>query len=214
MKALFSIPAVFSLSALFLTTTPVFAKDDHDHAHAEIGKPAPDFTLAGADGKSHSLAEAKGKIVVLEWTNPGCPFVQKFYQPGEMQKLQKEMKEKGVVWYRVNSAAPGMEGAQTAEQAATYEKAHKIEAVTTLLDPEGDVGHIYGARTTPHIFIINAEGTLVYNGGIDDMPTPRSGDIAIAKNYVRQTIGELLDGKPVSISTSKPYGCGVKYKKK
>lgn len=205
MKALLAIPAVFS--ALVLAATPAVAKD------AEVGKPAPAFTLPGADGKEHSpIAEAKGKIVVLEWTNPGCPFVQKFYNPKEMQKLQKEMKEKGVVWYRINSSAEGKEGHQTAEQAAKYDKAGGVEAVATLLDHDGKVGRLYGAKTTPHLFIIDTKGTLVYDGAIDDMATPRSSDIPLAKNYVRQAVDELLAGKPVSNPTTKPYGCSVKYK--
>jgi len=192
----------------FATALSAVAKDT-----AEVGKPAPEFTLPGADGKNHSpVSENKGKIIVLEWTNPGCPFVQKFYAPKEMQKLQKEMKEKGVVWYRINSSAEGQEGHQNVEQAAKYDKAHGVEAKATLLDHDGKVGRLYGAKTTPHMYIIDTTGTLVYNGAIDDMATPRSGDIALAKNYVRQAVDELLAGKPVSNHTTKPYGCSVKYK--
>lgn len=188
-----------------------FAKAEQ--SAAEIGKPAPEFSLKGSDGKTHSLAEVKGKTVVLEWTNPECPFVQKFYHSGEMQKLQKEAADKKVVWYRVNSNAPGKQGSQTPEELAAYEKANHVAATVSLADPKGVAGREYGARTTPHIFIIDPKGILIYEGGIDNIPSTEVADIAKAKNYVRATLDESLAGKPVSIPTSKPYGCSVKYAK-
>jgi len=129
---------------------------------ATIGQPAPDFTLQGGDGKSHSLADFKGKYVVLEWTNPDCPFVHKFYDSGTMQKLQKEETAKGVVWLRINSSAKGHEGYQTASDLASYAKEHHVAATKSLLDPDGQVGHTYGARTTPHMFVIDPKGVLIY----------------------------------------------------
>lgn len=212
MKKLLILPAALALAVAAPFTT--FAKDDHSgHAHAEIGKPAPAFTLEGADGKTHSLADAKGKIVVLEWTNPGCPFVQKYYEPGEMQKLQKAAVEKGIVWYRVNSSAPGRDGAQTAKQTAAYEKSNNVAATASLIDPTGEVGHAYNALSTPHLYVIAADGTLAYSGAIDNMPTPNSADIAKAKNYVTQALAEIEAGKPVSEPSTKSYGCSVKYAK-
>jgi len=197
--------SAFALSAAFTLSARAA------EARAEVGKPAPAFTLPGSDGKDHSLADSKGKVVVLEWTNPECPYVVKFYKPGEMQKLQKEITGKDVVWYRINSNAPGKQGSQTPEQLAAYDKSHNVAATASLADPESKVAREYGAKTTPHIFVINAEGTLVYAGGIDDKPTAKSGDIATAHNYLKAAVEETLAGKPVTTSVSKPYGCGVKY---
>jgi len=197
--------SAFALSAAFIPGSHAA------EAKAEVGKPAPAFTLAGSDHKEHSLADAKGKVVVLEWTNPECPYVVKFYKSGEMQKLQKEITAKGVVWYRINSNAPGRQGSQTPDQLAAYEKANHVAATVSLADPESKVAHAYGARTTPHIFVINGEGTLVYAGGIDDKPTAKAEDIATAHNYLKAAVEETLAGKPVTTSTSKPYGCSVKY---
>lgn len=211
-------PALFSLVA-FAAPTVVHAgaaccaSPDAECTPAEVGKPAPDFTLPGSDGKNHTLSAAKGKITVLEWTNPECPFVKKFDDSGEIQKLQKEIAEKGVVWYRINSSNPQNPGYQSVAQAADYNTAKKVPAIT-LIDADGKVGKTYAAKTTPHLYVINAEGTLVYNGAIDDVPSKDAADIAKAKNYVRQVVNELADGKPVSVSTTKPYGCGVKYAQK
>ena len=212
------IPAFLSLVAL--GASPVFAdpsccgtSGETNCQTAEVGKPAPDFKLPGSDGKEHTLSASKGRITVLEWTNPECPFVKKFDDSGEIQKLQKELIGKGVVWYRVNSSNPENNGYQTVAQAADYNNAKKIPAVT-LIDADGKVGQCYAAKTTPHIYVIDKEGTLVYNGAIDDKPSKDAADIATAKNYVRQVVNELAEGKSVSVSTTKPYGCGVKYAKK
>lgn len=178
---------------------------------ATIGQSAPNFTLEGSDGKQHSLADYQGKFIVLEWTNPQCPFVHKFYDSGTMQKLQKKETAKGVVWLRINSSAAGHEGAQTESELADYVSANHVEATASLLDPDGKVGHLYGARTTPHMFVIDAKGTLVYAGGIDNKPSPNAADIATAKNYVTAALDESMAGKPVSTSTARPYGCSVKY---
>jgi hypothetical protein len=183
-------------------------------AHAEsalLGQPVPQFALQGADGKEHALSEYKGKTIVLEWTNPECPFVHKFYDSGEMQKLQKSAADKGVVWLRINSNAPGHEGAQTAEEAAAYEKSESVASKETLLDPSGKVGHLFGATNTPQMFVINKEGVLVYAGGIDNKPSAKPSDIASAKNYVTAALTETLAGQPVAIPSARPYGCSVKY---
>jgi peroxiredoxin len=180
-------------------------------APATIGQPAPDFTLQGGDGKPHSLADFKGKYVVLEWTNPQCPFVHKFYDSGTMQKLQKEETAKGVAWLRINSGAQGHEGYQTISDLAAYVKAHNVAATESLLDPDGKVGHAYGARTTPHMFVIDPKGVLIYAGGIDDTPSPDPATLATAKNYVTAALDEAMAGKPVTTPTARPYGCPVKY---
>lgn len=181
-------------------------------AEPEIGKAAPDFTLPDSFGKNHSLSDYAGKIVVLEWLNHGCPFVKKHYSSGNMQKLQKMAKENGVVWFSVISSAPGKQGYSTPEQANETAKDKNAVPFAILLDPEGTVGKLYGAKTTPHMYIINKDGLLVYNGGIDDIRSTNVADIAKAKNYVLLALEELLTGKDVSVKTSQPYGCSVKYR--
>jgi peroxiredoxin len=178
---------------------------------ATVGQPAPNFTLTGADDKPHSLSDYKGKFVVLEWTNPNCPFVHKFYDSGTMQALQKQETAKGVVWLRINSAAPGKADYQDPTTLAAYEKENHVAATESLIDPDGQVGHLYGARTTPHMFVIDAKGTLIYAGGIDNKPSPDPADIPTATNYVTAALDEAMAGKPVTTPTSRPYGCSVKY---
>jgi hypothetical protein len=180
-------------------------------AQATVGQTAPNFTLQGSDGKPHSLSEYQGKFVVLEWTNPNCPFVHKFYDSGTMQNLQKDETAKGVIWLRVNSGAEGHDGYQSAADAASYEKDNHVAATATLLDPSGKVGHTYGARTTPDMYVINPKGVLIYAGGIDNKPSPNIADIATAKNYVTTALDEAMAGKPVATPTARPYGCSVKY---
>ena len=183
-------------------------------AHADsatLSQPVPNFTLQGADGKSHSLSDYKGKFIVLEWTNPDCPFVHKFYDSSAMQKLQKDETAKGVVWLRINSSAPGHEGSQTPEEAAAYEKKENVASTATLLDPTGKVGHEFGATNTPQMFVIDSKGVLVYAGGIDDKPSADAADIATAKNYVTAALDEAMAGKPVETASARPYGCSVKY---
>jgi len=180
-------------------------------ASATIGQPAPDFALQGADGKTHSLSDYKGKFVVLEWTNPNCPFVHKFYDSNTMQALQKKETAKGVVWLRINSAAQGKDDYQSVTQLASYVKDHNVAATESLIDPDGNVGHMYGARTTPHMFVIDSKGTLIYAGGIDNTPSADPADIPSAKNYVTAALDEAMAGKPVTTPTSQPYGCSVKY---
>jgi hypothetical protein len=180
-------------------------------ADAVIGERAPDFTAADSNGKNHTLSSYKGKIVVLEWLNHQCPFVKKHYGSGHMQELQKTYTGKGVIWLSVISSAPGKQGYLTPEEANSVTKEKGAAPTAVLLDPLGAVGKLYGAKTTPHMFIINADGVLVYNGAIDDTPSTDLADIATAKNYVQSALDELLAGKPVSEATSQPYGCSVKY---
>lgn len=178
---------------------------------ATIGAPAPAWTLTDSNGKTHSLSDFRGKVVVLEWTNHQCPFVVKHYSGGNMQALQKWAKERGVVWLSIVSSAPGKQGHVTAEQANALMKEKGFHSAAMLLDPTGVAGRAYGARTTPHMFIINERGVLVYNGAIDDKPTPSAADIPGSTNFVKNALEEHLAGKPISRPTSQPYGCSVKY---
>ncbi len=180
-------------------------------APAAVGSSAPDFSLSDSGGKTHTLAEHKGKYVVLEWTNPQCPFVVKHYGSGNMQKVQKMAKEKGVVWLTIDSSAPGKEGYLNPDDAKKARTGNYAEAAALLLDPDGKVGKLYGAKTTPHMFIIDPQGKLVYAGAIDSIKSTNADDIAKATNYVKVGLEESMAGKPVSTPTSQAYGCSVKY---
>jgi peroxiredoxin len=178
-----------------------------------VGTRAPEFALSDAKGKAHSLADYKGKYVVLEWFNPECPFVKKHYGSGNMQKLQQEFTDKGVVWLTIDSSAPGLEGSLTAEQANNTITSWKTHQTALLLDPDGKAGKAYGAKNTPHMFVINPEGKIVYEGAIDNKASPNPADIPRSTNYVKVALEESLSGKPVSNPNTKPYGCSVKYGK-
>ncbi len=180
-------------------------------AAPKVGAAAPAFTLPDLDGKSRSLDEFKGKVVVLEWTNDGCPFVQKLYRSGKMQSLQRSAAEKGVVWLTVNSSAPGKQGHVTPDQARTILASQNAAPAAALLDPDGKVGMRYGALATPHMYVIDAKGTLRYMGAIDDKPTVDVKDVEGAKNYVEAALAEVLAGKPVTAPLTRAYGCNVKY---
>jgi peroxiredoxin len=177
-----------------------------------VGSSAPEFSLPDVKGKNHSLTEYKGKYVVLEWFNPECPFVKKHYGSENMQKLQKQFTDKGVVWLTIDSNAPGMEGNLTAEAAEKIMNSWKTHQTALLLDPDGNVGKMYGAKNTPQMFVINPEGKVVYQGAIDSKASPNPNDIPESTNYVKAALEESLAGKPVSNPTTKPYGCSVKYK--
>ena len=178
---------------------------------AAPGQPAPAFTLMDIEGKSHSLADYKGKTVVLEWYNPDCPFVKKHYDSKNMQELQKEMAAKDVQWLLINSSAVGKQGNCDPARARELIKENGISASSFLLDHDGTVGHAYGAKTTPHMFVIDKEGTLVYNGAIDDNPSAKPEDARTAHNLVRAAVNEVLAGSAVTKAATQPYGCGVKY---
>ncbi len=179
---------------------------------ASVGQPAPEFTATDTNNRAHKLSEYKGKFVVLEWTNRDCPFTRKHYQSGNMERLQHEWTQRGVVWLTVVSSAPGEQGYVIGGEENAYLEQMKAAPTAVLLDPNGQLGHLYDAKTTPHMFVINPQGLLIYDGAIDDRATTDVSDIAGAKNYVAQALQEAMAGKPVSIATSRPYGCSVKYK--
>lgn len=181
------------------------------HVAPQVGKPAPEFSAVDANGKTVKLSDFRGKIVILEWTNDGCPYVKKHYGSGNMQSLQKDAAAKGAVWLTIISSAPGMQGYVDGPAANELTKSRGASPAAVLLDPKGAVGHLYDARTTPHMFIVNKDGALAYMGGIDDKPTSNPDDIKSAKNYVRAALDEVAAGKPVSEAVTRPYGCSVKY---
>jgi hypothetical protein len=180
-------------------------------ANAELNKPAPAFDAVGADGKPLKLDAYKGKTVVLEWTNHECPFVVKHYDSGNIPNLQKDATGKGVVWLQVVSSAPGKQGFVDGATAQKLNGNRKATPTATVLDPDGKIGKLYGAQTTPHIFIINAAGQLVYKGGIDSIPSANKDDLAKAENYVNAALTSISAGKPVEKANTKPYGCSIKY---
>lgn len=190
---------------LLLTSLPALAQT------AAVGQPAPDFSALDTTGKTVKLSDFKGKHVVLEWTNPGCPFVVKHYGSGNMPALQKEFTGKGVVWLAINSTETGSADYRKPADLATWLAGQKATPTATLMDESGRIGKAYGARTTPHMYIVNPQGVLVYAGGIDSIPSARVDDIKTATNYVRQSLGEALAGKPISAAVTRPYGCSVKY---
>lgn len=178
---------------------------------ATVGQPAPGFTLTDSNGQSHALSSLKGKWVVLEWINYDCPFVQKHYRSGNMPKLQKEYTAKGVVWLAVNSSNVGKQGYFEPAEIKARSQKEGLAATAYLVDTDGTVGRAYGAKTTPHMYVIDPQGRLVYAGGIDDKPSTEQADIATATNHVRSALDEAMAGKPVTKPTSQPYGCSVKY---
>jgi peroxiredoxin len=180
-------------------------------ADLPVGKAAPDFRAGDVNGRPVSLSDFRGKTVVLEWSNPECPTVEKHYESGNMQKTQAAAAAQGVVWLTINSSAEGNQGHMTPAEAKALTANQPSRRTAYLLDPKGEVGRAYGAKATPHLFVINPAGTLVYNGGIDDKPTQDKADIPGARNHVLAALGELKAGKPVSVPTSRAYGCSVKY---
>ncbi|HSI82282.1 MAG: redoxin domain-containing protein [Candidatus Methylacidiphilales bacterium] len=195
-----------ALLALALTVSAAFAAP-------EIGKPAPAFTLKSAEGKDVSLADYKGKTVVLEWTNKDCPFVVKHYKNGDMQKLQAAAATDGAVWLKVISSAPGAQGYLTPAQALENEKAVSGSATAVLIDDTGSVGKSYDAKHTPELYVIDKEGNLVYKGAIDSIKSANSADIAKAVNYVKSALAAVKEGKAIEKPVTEAYGCSVKYSK-
>ena len=180
-------------------------------AQAVVGQPAPAFTATDVTGKTVSLADFKGRHVVLEWVNPGCPYVQKHYNAANMQATQMAATAQGVVWLAVSTTALDHADYKPPAELAAWMKAQKAAATTTLMDSDGAIGRAYGARTTPHMYVVNPAGTLVYVGAIDSKPTANPADIAGATNHVKVALAETLAGKPVSVASTRPYGCSVKY---
>lgn len=176
-----------------------------------IGQPAPNFSALDADGQTRSLSQYRGKTVVLEWTNHECPYVRKHYS-GSMQALQRDATRDGVVWLSIVSSAPGQQGHVTGAQAKQLTASRGASPTAVLLDPQGQVGRLYGAKTTPHMFVISPQGRLVYAGGIDDVPSNEVEDLQRAKPLVRLALADVKAGRAVATPVSRPYGCGVKYK--
>ncbi len=192
------------LAATLATAAPAFAA-------ATVGQPAPAFTVTDTAGKTVSLADFKGKHVVLEWVNPGCPFVQKHYNAANMQATQKDAAAKGVVWLAINSTASDAGDYLKPAEMAAWMAQQKAAATATLMDTDGKVGRAYGARTTPHMYIVDPAGKLVYAGAIDNKPSSNPADIPTSTNHVKAALGEALAGKAVSQASTRPYGCSIKY---
>ncbi len=199
------------MKKLFLALVLLCVAGSNAMADIESGSPAPDFTLTDSAGQKHSLSDYKGKFVVLEWINPDCPFVKKQYDSGNMQNLQKQYTEKGVVWLSIDSSAPGKEGHYSAQDINDWAKKENAAPSAILLDGDGTAGKIYDAKTTPHMFIIDPKGVLIYQGAIDSIASADKGDIAKAQNYVQTALDESLAGKAVTTPATKSYGCSVKY---
>lgn len=176
-----------------------------------VGQPAPAFTAVDAAGKPVSLSEFKGRTVVIEWTNPGCPFVRKHYDSANMQTTQKDAVAKGVVWLTVNSTARDASDYKPPADMAVWMTQQGAKATATLMDTDGKVGRLYAAKTTPHMYVIDDKGTLVYAGAIDSKPSANPADVKTATNHVAAALAETLAGKPVTVSSTRPYGCSIKY---
>lgn len=204
MKRNASLRAAGVIGALVLVPAAV-------HAQATVGAPAPAFSAPDQTGALRSLDAYKGKWVVMEWVNHECPFVMKHYGSGNMQKTQAAAEAKGAVWLSVNSSAPGKQGAMDGKLATSLTSQKHATPTAVLLDPAGTIGRAYGAKTTPHMFVIDPKGTIVYAGAIDDKPSTDQADVKPAKNYVLAALDEAMAGKPVSVASTQPYGCSVKY---
>lgn len=177
-----------------------------------IGQPAPDFTATDSKGQQHKLSDYKGKVVVLEWTNHDCPYVKKHYSSSNMQNLQKQAKEEGVVWLSVVSSAPGEQGHVEGKQADALTASRGATPAAVLLDPQGALGKQYDARTTPHMYVIDKQGVLRYAGGIDSIASPRVEDLQKADPYFKTAMEAVVKGGDVAMAATRPYGCSVKYK--
>ena len=198
-------------AAAWVALTAAWAANGWAVTPAVVGQPAPTFSATDTSGKRVSLADFKGKHVVLEWVNPGCPYVVKHYNSANMQGTQKEATGKGVVWLAINSTAVDHGDYKTAPDMAQWMQNHKATASATLMDSDGKLGRAYGARTTPHLYIVDPQGLLVYAGGIDNKASSNPADIATATNHVKVALGETLASKPIALANTRPYGCSVKY---
>tara|TARA_R110000850_G_scaffold22384_2_gene66116 strand:- start:1213 stop:1827 length:615 start_codon:yes stop_codon:yes gene_type:complete len=197
-------PVAFAAVAAIVLASPLAAAQKN-------GALAQDFKLTDVNGKTVQLSQFRGRTVVLEWHNPGCPFVSKHYGSGNMQATQKAARDQGAVWLTINSGAKGKQGHMTGAEAKALIARQDIQSTSYLLDTRGLVGKAYGARTTPHLYIIDGSGILVYQGGIDDRPTANPADIKEARNHVLAALKEMKAGDKVSVAQSRPYGCSVKY---
>ena len=199
-----SVLLIATLAFLNMTT-------DTDRTGAVVGEPAPDFSVADAYGNVHSLSDYEGKYIILEWLNHDCPFVVKHYNGNNMQELQKKYTDKGVIWLSVISSVPGTQGYLEPEEAQELTKEKNAHPTAVLLDTDSVMGRAYDARVTPHMYIINPEGILEYNGAIDDRPTARIRDLEGARNYIVEAMDALMSGEEVAVRSNTPYGCTVKY---
>src|ERR1700720_269730 len=204
-RSTFYLMFVGLILGLILCTAPLLL------AAAKVGEPAPAFTATASDGKTYKLADYRGKYVVLEWHNNGCPYVGKQYNSGNMQKLQKQWTNQGVVWFTVLSSAPGKQGFVTASDENAYLAKMQAAPTAALLDPSGEVGHLYDAKTSPQMVVINPQGIVIYDGAIDDKPTTDLSDVPAATNYVSLALEQAMTGKQVGMPSTRPYGCSVKY---
>jgi len=194
--------AVVALAAAFVSIA---------RAAAVVGEPAPDFTLTDINGATHKLSDFKGKTVVLEWVNPECPFVIKHYGSGNMPSVQHKAEADGVVWLSINSGRSGSEGDLTPAEVNAWLKKNGAAPTAYFRDQDGKVGRLYGAKTTPHMFVIKADGVLAYDGAIDSIRSAKVEDIAKAQNYVTAALAAVKAGEPVAKANTQPYGCSVKY---
>ena len=193
------------------TTTLILTLASGSAFALKPGEAAPEFHGTDSNGKTQSLAQYRGKFVVLEWANQGCPYEQKHYKSGNMESLQKQWTAKGVVWLSVISSAPGEQGYVTPPEENDYLTKMHAAPTAAILDPSGAIGRLYGAKTTPHMFVIDPQGKLVYEGALDDQPTPDPASLKGAHNYVSEALEDAMAGKPVPTPVSRPYGCSVKY---
>ena len=198
-------------AALIGTVASPFGQIKPAFAAPKTGVTAPDFSIADSNGKMHNLKDYEGKTVILEWTNHECPFVMKHYGTENMQKLQRDATADGIVWLSVVSSAPGTQGYVDGDEANNVVTEQKAAPTAVLLDPKGKLGRTYSARVTPHMYIIDASGTLVYMGGIDDTPTANWDDVKTANNYVRAALDDMKNGRAIQNAVTRPYGCTVKY---
>lgn len=196
---------------LFLSTALVVMSAGAAFAAPTVGEPAPVFTATDTKGVEHTLSDFQGKTVILEWNNPECPYVVKHYDSGNMQSLQEEATEAGAVWITINSGAEGKQGHMTAEEANAMMEEAGLNSTAYIIDDSGEIGGMYEAKTTPHMFVIDPEGTLVYQGAIDDDPSFKQEGIATATNYVKAAWEAVAAGEAVEVATTQPYGCSVKY---
>ena len=196
------LPLLFALS---LASGAAYA------ATATVGQAAPAFSATDASGKSVALADLKGKTVVIEWVNPECPYVRKHYDSANMQATQKAARGKGVVWLSVNSTHPSHYDFKKPTEMLAWTQKQGAASSATLMDGDGKIGCAYGARTTPHMYVVDAKGTLVYAGGIDDKPSSNPADVKTAKNYVNAALADVRAGRPVAQAVTRAYGCSVKY---
>ena len=200
------------IQALCIIGMMVFVSNCNSRSNSpNVNEPAPNFSLTDSNGESVELYNFKGRPIILEWTNHLCPFVEKHYNANNMQSLQNKYAEQGVTWLTIISSAQGKQGYVTGEQANELTSSRNAAPKHVLLDPEGKVGRLYGAETTPHMYIIDRSGKLVYKGAIDSVRSTDVADIEKAVNYVDQVMDELEAGKPVSVQETKAYGCSVKY---